>query len=238
MNNTMKTFLKKLGGLAIACFALAACAADGIVVDENGKPVKGAYVVAYWTANVGIAVQPHTKCYRSEITTTDENGRFQISSFSGSIDPFKTNRKLYVEIFVPGYQLKSGSSQGLRFAVTPLTGSKSEQFQQVYSFYRGAACGNDDAFLPTLKARYKELVRLSETKAEIKICNSFFYDIESIEFGEKVAYERRVQRDIAEDRKGTPYEGMTDALIAAPVPATPRLKVTTPSGSEVNKGSK
>lgn len=112
MTKTMKTFVKKSVGLAIACFALAACAADGIVVDENGKPVKGAYIVAYWTANVGIAVQPATQCYRLEATTTDENGRFKISSFSGSLNPLKTDRKRYVEVFVPGYQLKSGSSEG------------------------------------------------------------------------------------------------------------------------------
>jgi hypothetical protein len=195
MTNTKKTILKIVGGLVIAYFAITAIASTGTVVDDKGKPIKGAHVIAYWNGDTGIAVQPHSVCYHLEATTTDENGRFRIPKFSGSLNPFVGDRQRSIDVFVSGYELTVASKyDDLKFIVRPLTGMKNEQFEKVHRFYRGAGCGNDKVQLSMLKARYLELIRLAETKEEKRQCDSLLYDIEDIEFGTKVAEERAIQR--------------------------------------------
>jgi hypothetical protein len=56
MTNTKKTILKVVCGLVIAYFAITAIATTGTVVDDKGKPINGAHVVAYWNGNAGLFV--------------------------------------------------------------------------------------------------------------------------------------------------------------------------------------
>jgi hypothetical protein len=194
MTNTKKTILKILGGLVIAYFAITAIASTGTVVDDKGKPIKGAFVTAYWNGDTSIAVQPHSVCYHLEATTTDENGRFRIPIFSGNLNPFVGDRQRSIGVFVPGYRETYFSDREhykLKFA--PLEGTKSEQFEMVNRYFMGAGCGNEKAQLPMLKARHVELVKLAESKEEQKICDALLFGIEYIEFGKKIAEERRMK---------------------------------------------
>ncbi len=73
-------------------------------------------------------------------------------------------------------------------------GTKNEQFEKVNRYYVGAGCGNQNAKLPALKARYATLVKLAESTAEKEICDNLLFSIESIEFGKKSAEEKDMQR--------------------------------------------
>jgi hypothetical protein len=203
MTNTKKTILKIVGGLVIAYFAITAIASTGTVVDDKGKPIKGAHIVAYWNGNAGFFVQAATRCYHSESTTSDENGHFRVSIFSGSLNPFMFDRQRTIDVFAPGYELTAASNyDDLKFVVTPLTGTRSEQFQKVNSNYREGQCGGDIGQLPFIKAVYNELTKLAETNEEKKQCDSRWSGIEYVEFGYDGAKKRAMQRDASEARKG------------------------------------
>jgi hypothetical protein len=195
------TLLKVLGGLVLTYFAITVIASEGIVVDELGKPIKGAHVITYWQGNAGLFVQPHTKCYKLEATTSDENGRFSVSIYSGTLDPFKTNRLRSTYVFAPGYYTSPlSNSDDLKFVLAAFakTETLSEQFDlQNHESLRGgtgAGCGNQKIRLPYLKSAHMELTRLAKTRAEFERCNSLLFTIEYIEFGDRVANERRVER--------------------------------------------
>lgn len=197
MTNTKKTILKVLGGLLIAYFAVTAIASTGTVVDDKGKPIKGAHVIATWSGNVGLFVDPHTRCYQLESTTTDENGRFKVSTFGMTPDILITNRQRSIDVFVPGYyETDSPGISDLNYIFAPLTGTKSDQFKKLIARNFGAGCGNQKASLPFRKAAYAELVKLAETKEERKQCASLLYGIEYIEFGAEVADQKRMQRNL------------------------------------------
>jgi hypothetical protein len=203
MTNTKKTILKILGGLVIAYFAITAIASTGTVVDDKGKPIKGAQIIAYWNGNAGFFVQPTTQCYHLESTESDENGHFSVSTFSGGLNPFMLDRERSIGVFVPGYELKISSNyEDLKFVAGAPTGSKKEQFEKVNRRFKGGGCGNEKARLPFIKAIHAELLKLAETKEEKEICDSLFFSIESAEFGYESALKRSTQRNISNASKG------------------------------------
>jgi hypothetical protein len=195
------TLLKVLGGLVLTYFAITVIASEGIVVDEQGKPIKGAHVITYWQGDSGLIVQPHTRCYKLEATTSDEDGKFRVSMFSGSLNPFMTDRSRITFVFFPDYFTSPLSkSDDLKFVLATFakTGTLSEQFDlRIHKSLPGgtARCGNQTAKLPYLKSVHAELTRFAKTKAELERCNSLLYTIEYIEFGDRVANERRSQRN-------------------------------------------
>jgi hypothetical protein len=192
MTNTKKTILKIIGGLAIAYFAITAIASTGTVVDDKGKPIKGAHVIAYWNGDTGIAVQPNSVCYHLEATTTDENGRFRIPTFSGNLNPFVGRRQRAIDVFVPSYRETYFSDrEHYRLKFAPLEGTKRQQFEEVNHRFMGGGCGNEKARLSFIKAVYTELVKLAESKEEKEICDSLLFSIESIEFGYEATLEKR-----------------------------------------------
>jgi len=104
MTKKKRWLLNIVAGLTITYVTMSVWASKGIVVDEAGKPIKGAVILAYWTGDTGWVVQPHSMCYRVETATTDEKGEFTISTFSGSLNPFIRTRLRQVDSIVAGYE--------------------------------------------------------------------------------------------------------------------------------------
>jgi hypothetical protein len=197
-----KTLLKIVGGLVLAYFAITVIASEGIVIDELGKPIKGAHVITYWEGTVDLIVEARRRCYHLEATTSDESGKFRVPIYSGTLDPFKTNRYRTSIIFAPGYYTSPLTNRDeLKFVLTPITkiGSQSEQFdyqrRESLRAGAGAGCGNDKARLPYLKAVYAELVRLATTKSEKERCDDLMHTIQRHEFSTSVADEKRIERN-------------------------------------------
>ncbi len=202
MTNTQKTILKIVGGLVITYFAITAIASTGTVIDEKGKPIKGAHIAAYWNGNAGLFVQTTARCYHSESTTSDDKGHFGVSTFSGNLNPLMFDRQRSIDVFVPGYELTPASNyDDLKFIVTALTGTKSEQFQKVNSSYKEGRCGGDIGQLAFIKAVYNELTKLADTSEEKKLCDSRWSGIEYVEFGYEGAKKRARERSAVAEKK-------------------------------------
>jgi hypothetical protein len=201
MTKTRKTILSVLGGLVFVYFALSLFTTEGEVVDDKGKPIKGAVVLATWNGVISNPVQANTQCYHVESTTTDENGRFRMPIFSRSLNPFYTDRIRGIDVFVPGYYLTPSPNRDddhkYRFAPIELVGTKSEQFEIVNRRNMGGGCkGNQNARLLLMKAVHTELSRLATTNQDKERCEAVLYDIEDVEFGSEIADERRIKRRI------------------------------------------
>ena len=199
--NLNNKYFKIICGLVIAYFALTVIASEGIVVDEQGKPIKGAHVLIVWQGNAGLIVQPHTRCYKLEATTSDENGKFRIPMYSGSLNPFMTDRRHWAVIFVPGYyEAPNSRTEERKYVFAPIAkiGTRSEQFEHQLRMSlpagAGAGCGNDKARLPYLKTVHTELVSLATTEAQLERCDGLLYTIERHEFGASLADEKRLNR--------------------------------------------
>ena len=210
-----------------------AIASQGTVIDKTtGKPMTGVFVVTTWSGYVAIAVQTRDVCYDTEMTTTDERGRFTVSTF-GKFQPFLQNKNRNIYLVATGYEVDR-SSEGLDFVIRPRQGTKSEQFTKANEYMRmGGSCGEpipDAKVLPYLKAIYVDLAALATTKQEIDTVDSLLWQIETLELGEKIASENmhnRRREQMAQERKEKntqidvkpapvlPKDGLSEKLEAA-----------------------
>ena len=198
MTNKQITWLKILGGLTLAYVALSVIASEGTVIDQTtGKPIAGAFVIAYWNGNTGWVVQPSTSCYYVEATTTNEKGRFDVSMFTGNLNPLRKDRTRNIHIYVPGYYATSKSDdEKLVFMMAPREGSKSEQFKDIIDSGNPRGCSSVDKkiTLPYLRALHKELAALATTKDENDRVESTMIIADSVEFGEDIARQNYQKR--------------------------------------------
>ena len=202
MKNT-NVNLRKILRTTAASFALmwiallssgCAIASQGTVIDKTtDKPMAGVFVATTWSGYVAIAVQTRGVCYDTEMTTTDERGRFTVSTF-GKFQPFLQNKNRNIYLVAPGYETDQ-SSERLDFVMRPRLGTKSEQFTKANEYMRmGGSCGEpipDAKVLPYLKAIYVDLAALATTKQELDTVDSVLWEIETLELGKKVADENR-----------------------------------------------
>lgn len=199
MTHKQKTWLKAIGGALLAYFALTVIASEGTIIDQTtGKPIAGAFVIAYWNGNVNSVVQTHTSCYHLEATRTDENGRFKVSMFSGNLNPIRQDRTRNEHIYVPGYEVTYKSDvEKLSFMMTPRVGSRSEQFKAIMGLgSQGAGCSSGDqkSRVPYLRALHKELAALASTANERVVADEALSSADILEFGEEIANQNYQKR--------------------------------------------
>jgi len=192
--------VSKLIYVASACMTLSAAAAmgsKGVVFDkESGKPLEGVFVIAKWFGAAPNPVQASTICLHGEMTTTDKQGRFTISTTSGNVNPLIGNRQRSVEVYKPGYQDSIETNfEELRFVIEPSRASAADRFNEVFTIRAPADCGMDgrEALL-FLKAKVGELEPLATTREQQSDLINAYFDAEIVELGEKVARERLRER--------------------------------------------
>ena len=235
MKNT-NVNLKKILRTTAARFALMwiallssgyAIASQGTVIDKaTGKPIAGAVVATSWSGYVPIAVQTLFVCYDLEVTTTDERGRFTISTF-GKFRPFLQNKNRSIDVIASGYETDR-SSKDLDYVMVPRQGTKSEQFEKANRYQRNAGCPDDKKkMLPFMKAVYKDLASLALTKKELDTADSLLWQIETIELGQKIANENSDKRELERIKQDNNLKNIQEQINTAPVlsPEAPRQQL-------------
>jgi hypothetical protein len=191
--NLMKALLFALTFLA----GLSATAQEGRITEAGtGRPVAGAFVFAEWTGQAPNPVDAATICLHAEITTTDEEGRFKLSAWSGNFDPLITDRRRVLGVYKPGYQVaKESRRDELQFVMEPSAGTQAERFARAARPYAAFGCGlSDKDLLPFLKAQVSELGPLAHSKDEQRRLSSKLFLVEKIELGEAEAMRRSADR--------------------------------------------
>ncbi len=187
--------------LALILTALQGCTTtSGIVVDEQGKPLKGAIVMAQWSRD---PVNPVVRlvlplpsapsvCDWAEVTYTDDDGRFRTPSGKGRAATYSPQ----VDVVYPGrYPGKGTDIEAKRFVMLPFEGlPEKSQFHVAWSGVRGGGCGNDLVILPYSKLRVANMEKYAVTDSDKKQLESSRYGIEIVEFGQDEAQRRYISR--------------------------------------------
>jgi len=181
---------------------LPAIAQEGRVIEAGtGKPVSGVFVVAEWLGQAPNPVDAATTCLRAEVTTSDEEGRFKISSWSGSINPLITDRRRSLGVYKPGYQLaKESRREELFFVIEPSAVTRAERFARSSGSFFHSGCGlSENDMLPLRKAQIAELTALADSKQEHERLSNLLFMVEKTELGEAEAMKRHSQRKRARE---------------------------------------
>jgi hypothetical protein len=197
MDSTSKRLLLKLVSLLLlATASMSSLAEQGVVLDKTtGKPIPGAIVVATWNGVVGVMVQGTSQCYKVEVAIADDKGRFDVSSFSGNLNPFMMDRQRDFTVVAPGYRESAKwFPRDPRVLMELQTGSKSDQFKHLPSTQALGCFDAERVMLPYLKALSREMTSLATSIEEKMEVSRVLFDIESIELGEDEARKRSGRR--------------------------------------------
>lgn len=180
---------------AACCAALATQADTGIVVDDTGKPIPDAVVLAAWNGVIRTFVEPHSTCYKVEVSRTDQSGKFSISSFSGNFDPFLMDRTRSIIALAPGYRLSPKTDiEDPRIVLERQSGTSSERIKAIRGTGMVGCNGAKNVVIPYLKALYAEVNAIATTKEDRLEAADILFHIESIELGQDEALVRDGQR--------------------------------------------
>lgn len=106
---TLLTFILLLA-LSIAA---SHAATGGRVVDENGAPVAGAFIVTTWRGTSANPMDSQTEsCYSLLVTRTAPDGTFKIPTSSPENGGFLLKKTSYSAVYVAGYRTASIQPQG------------------------------------------------------------------------------------------------------------------------------
>jgi len=231
--NLRKILRTTVASVALMWIALlssgCAIASQGTVIDKTtGKPIAGAIVATSWTGYASMIVQTQYVCYDLEVTTTDERGRFTVSTF-GKFRPFLQNKNRGTNVILPGYQLDPASHE-FNLVMAPRQGTRSEQFEKANRYPPYASCpDSEQKTLPYLKAIYRELKMLATTKKELDTADSVLWSVETVEFGQKIASENSYKRRLEKAQQDKNEKNIDTEVNGAAVllPEAPRQKLET-----------
>lgn len=127
MQTTKLSFIRILVVVALALLANG-CSAR-IVVDENGKPLAGVHVVAYYRAEGPRFYTSYYKCIRVEALITGADGHFDFPFFSGNLNPWLFKRTTEIGYFKPGYELEPNQDEFVSpVRMRPFSGDMKRRF--------------------------------------------------------------------------------------------------------------
>lgn len=170
--------------LTMLSISLASCATPPIywpeikgVVLEAGtdKPLKAVFVTAWWTGQSGLA-HIRTKCYRLQVTKTNEKGEF---TMPGYLDGFSLLHRRNMGLFFHSRTHKElrnittgNYAEQKKYYLEPITGTREERFDYLTKRGRGPTCDEGGKSIrstyPIHKMVYEEAKALAKTPKEIK----------------------------------------------------------------------
>ena len=186
----LRTFL--LLACSVACMSLAtqSFALEGKVIDgSTGKPLSGVYVIGAWVVSSGIGVVAKSGCGKLEVTRTDEQGRFTLSKWSGSIlAHLFGDENLNDYYYMRGYRWEKGHPQiGETVVLVPDTRSALERIGHISETAGKADCGSVEErvkkALPLYRVMYAEAAPLVANRGERRVLLTILFKIEVLELG-------------------------------------------------------
>jgi hypothetical protein len=182
--------------LATQSFAL-----EGKVIDgSTGKPLSGVYVIGAWIGSSGIGVVAKSGCGKLDVTRTDEQGRFTLPKWSGSILTLLFgDENLNDYYYMRGYRWEKGHPQiGETVVLVPDTRSPMERIGHISEIARDANCGSIQErvkkALPLYRVMYQEAAALASNREERRVLDGILYRQEMLELGPEKAEENSTNR--------------------------------------------
>ncbi len=118
---------------------------EGKVIDgSTGKPLAGVYVIGAWQINIGLPGKSISGCSKLEVVRTDEQGRFALSTWSGSIlAHLFGDENLNDYYYLAGYRWEKGRPiSGESVVLVPDTRTAIRQLDRIGELMEKADCGS------------------------------------------------------------------------------------------------
>jgi hypothetical protein len=180
-------------------------ALEGRVIDgSTGKPLSGVYVIGAWIVSSGIGVVAKSGCGKLEVTRTDEQGRFTLSKWSGSILAHLIgDENLNDYYYMRGYRWGKGHPQiGETVVLVPDTRSPLERIGHISETAGKADCGSIEErkkkALPLYRVMYDEAAALVTNPPERRVLLTILFKIEVLELGYEKAMDNVINRPLRE----------------------------------------
>jgi hypothetical protein len=166
-------------------------ALDGQVINRpTAAPLQGVFVIARWVGNASFVVQPATRCYRADITVTDDKGRYHVAESSGNLNPLLNGRRRVLSFYKPGFREVERKLPGEDLVVLDRRDKSDPEkaFVEVAEIDVVADCGlAERRRLDLLKAQVGEMASLATTGRQKEIVHGTQYSIDLIQRGEESA---------------------------------------------------
>ena len=223
---------QRIANILCALFIATACqhatAEQGVVLDKaTRKPIAGAIVDTSWTGAVWQVVQTRSVCYDLEVTTSDAEGRFTVSTI-GKFRPLLQFKNRGTSVVVPGYDVDPSSNVlELEFLMVPRQGTKGEQFAKITRYLNRSDCPDAARKMhPVLKVVQKELSSLATTERERATVRSLLREVENYELSQSLDGKARANQ---------PEETPAKTPSNSPTPKQEKPQVSAPESSEEKK---
>jgi hypothetical protein len=173
----------------VAIHGLSLWAGSGQVIDENGKPLAGVFVMAKWNASAVNPVDSRTVCYDFAITQTDSGGKYSLRAMSWNFWPFFFDRQRYREFYLAGYEtLPTDTLEGAVITMRRYTESAEDRLKKfIHNRYAGCMSerSKKNNLVPLYEAQYKEAMKIAKSNEEQKIAYSIKLNIIHAQVGYK-----------------------------------------------------
>jgi hypothetical protein len=176
-------------------------ALEGRVIDgSNGKPVAGVYVIGAWQVNVGLPGRSNSGCSKLEVVRTDAEGKFALSTWSGSIlAHLFGDENLNVYYYMRGYRWeKQFEAMGETVVIVPDTRPARQQLDRIGDLMGRADCGSLEQrkaeALPVYRLMYEEAQTMAHSYDERQSLSGMLFMVETLDLGEKPAEENSLLR--------------------------------------------
>lgn len=201
--------------LSLSACGLSGSAQTGEVLDEaTEKPIEGAIVVAEWIGDVSANwADSHSTCYHVATAVTDDDGEYRIPGWSMKKEDKRdwhknlTPRDVQITVYKAGYAMAdksftSGSYEKGVYYLKPFEGSVAERLEYLKSVEQSTRCNVDTersgVRLGLVKSLYEEARSIASGVEYKDTLSSLLYAVESIEVGEKKAFQNLKDRSRSE----------------------------------------
>lgn len=177
-----------LGLMLLNAQACSLSAATGKIIDEEtGKPLEGVFVMAMWNAGVVNPAISQSTCYHFEITKTDKEGKYKLSTWSGNFNPLYYDRYIAHEYYLPGYTSSSNNIVDSGLWNMKRTKQSIEERLKSFVHNRYTSCTTEKErkkkLVPLLKAQYEEGQKIAVTDEQKELLKSVKLEILYAELG-------------------------------------------------------
>jgi hypothetical protein len=191
----LRTFLVLACSVACMCLATQSFALEGKVIDgSTGKPLAGVYVIGAWVVSSGIGVVAKSGCGKLEVTRTDEQGRFTLSKWSGSILAHLIgDENLNAYYYMRGYRWEKGHPQiGETVVLVPDTRPPIERVRYIGELTAKADCGPWEEQKLKALAMYRSMYEdarsiTSSSYEDRQALSGILFMVERLDLGEEQA---------------------------------------------------
>ncbi len=183
-------------GVGWLLVAMPSHALEGRVIDgSTGKPLPGVYVIGAWEVVKPMFGKAISGCAKLELTRTDEQGKFTLSNWSGSVlAHLFGGEDLNIYYYLRGYLWENGHAQiGEPAVLVPDTRPAIDRLGHLNELTAKADCGSRSErmkyALPLYRLMYAEAATIASksNQEERKALSNILFMIELLELGYKQA---------------------------------------------------